>query len=223
GVRSLRSVIDLTAGASSRRERRHLQAVGRPAPLSMDVIAGICAPASQTAAAWSMYVLLGSGALSAFCRSAAQHFLIDLPLEPPVFVGVAVADAVGSGGGASGKSSIGAVSVVALAAGGAGRGGGGSSFWHPRGSASAARSGQNRRRDGARLGTAPVLGSECWAFEIGFMEFSEGSSFSTGIRAALVPQFSRRTRGAARQRLARAPGRRSRQLQPMELPQFRHL
>src|SRR5690606_20072176 len=148
GVRSLRSVIDLTAGASSRRERRHLQAVGRPAPLSMDVIAGICAPASQTAAAWSMYVLLGSGALSAFCRSAAQHFLIELPLEPPVFVGVAVADAVGSGGGASGKSSIGAVSVVALAAGGAGRGGGGSSFWHPRGSASAARSGQNRRRDG---------------------------------------------------------------------------
>src|SRR5689334_4750982 len=89
---------------------------------------------SHIAAAWSMYVLLGSGALAAFWRSAAQHFLRLLPPPPPVFFG-APASAESTGATGSGASSTGAVGVGVAAGAAEGRGGGGSSFLQASGAA----------------------------------------------------------------------------------------
>jgi hypothetical protein len=75
-----------------------------------------------------MIVLLGGGALLAFCASASQHFFRLGPATPvPVFFTSAESDAEGTGSGASWSVS-GAAAGVEAAGGAAGSGGGGSSF-----------------------------------------------------------------------------------------------
>src|SRR5688500_12861521 len=104
-----------------------------------------------------MYVLLGSGALAAFCRSAEQHFLSEFPL--PVLGAVALAEAEGTGA-SSGTSSIGAGGGVGAAATGVaeGRGGGGSSFLQPVVPAPSNGTSKHKNR-----------GASTWAFFVGFM------------------------------------------------------
>jgi hypothetical protein len=73
-----------------------------------------------------MYVLLGSGALAAFCSRAAQQAEIEAGLPPVVFFAVASAEALGTASAIGWSSTCwggGATCGAAL-----GKGGGGSSF-----------------------------------------------------------------------------------------------
>src|SRR3954465_12366661 len=74
-------------------------------------------------------VLVGSGALAAFCVNAAQHLAKLCAGAPPLgFFTEAEAEATGT---SSGRISTGAVGVGTAAGAAEGRGGGGSSFLQP--------------------------------------------------------------------------------------------
>lgn len=73
-----------------------------------------------------MYVLLGSGALAAFCSRAAQQAAIEAGLTPVAFFAVASAEALGTAS-AMGCNSTGCGGGAACGA-ALGKGGGGSSF-----------------------------------------------------------------------------------------------
>jgi hypothetical protein len=98
------------------------------------------------AAAWSRYVLFGSGALCAFCASAAQHFVSELA-ELEFLGAVALGSVEGAGGSGSWNSEAvggGTGANVAL-----GRGGTSSSLlqpWQP-----GRRDDKSARHDTARI------------------------------------------------------------------------
>jgi len=84
----------------------------------------------HAAAACVSEVLVGSGALAAFCVNAEQH-LAKLCAGAPLPVGFFTEADAEAAGGSSGASTSGAVGVGTAAGAAEGRGGGGSSFLHP--------------------------------------------------------------------------------------------
>ncbi len=122
-------------GELVRNDQRHAE--GMPTPRSKPWIAlttpGPLLPAAtrllHKPAACVSEVLVGSGALAAFCVKALQHLAKLCAGAPPVgFFTEAEADAAG---GSSGASSSGAVGVGTAAGAAEGSGGGGSSFLQP--------------------------------------------------------------------------------------------